>query len=150
MKKLVRIVLTLAAVAIIYYGVEQYRLKEMDKISSEMTIVYPERFDKVSIIQYPEQSSYVSFDYDEVQATMRALKKLELDEAKKLNVSENYTKIKLLEDGAFQYVEYYFYDNGSVEVVEKGALTPRSAKYKMDEEKLERTLSTLLAGKVLE
>ena len=133
MKKLLQFVLILGAVWLVYYGVEQYRLKEMTELLQEFDVVSPERFDKLSIVQYPEELSYVSFDYDEVQATLRTLKKLEVKEAKHLKESENYTKIRLIVDGSNQFAEYYFYDNGSLQLVENGLVTFRNVTYEMDE-----------------
>ncbi|WP_341323319.1 hypothetical protein NSQ62_07560 [Solibacillus sp. FSL H8-0523] len=150
MKKILQIVLTFGTAWLIYYGVEQYRLKEMSEILQEIEVVSPERFNKLSIIQYPEQQNYVSFDYDEVQATFRALKKLEVKEAKRLKESENYTKIRLLEDGSHQFVEYYFYDNDSIQFVEEGLVAFRSVTYQVDEAELHTVLDSLLAGKTFD
>lgn len=150
MKKIIQIVLIFGFVFLINYAIEQYQMKKVVDTLSELTIVAPERLNKLSITEYPELLSYQSFDYDEVQETVRALNKLELAEAKRVKESESYTKIRFSEDGAQKYIEYYFYENGSVYYVEDGLAAARSNAFKLDEEVLQEIVASLKAGKVFD
>ncbi|CAM5220050.1 hypothetical protein UACE39S_06915 [Ureibacillus acetophenoni] len=65
-------------------------------------------------------------------------------------MSENYTKLRFMEDGSHGYIEYYLYDNGFIKYVEDSLAGGRSITYKMEEEKLNEFLASLLKGKTLE
>ena len=81
---------------------------------------------------------------------LNTFNKLEIKKTKRLSTSENYTKIRLTEDGSYYYIEYYLYDNGYIKYVEDGLIGYRNVTYKMEEEKLKAVLASLLMGKTLE
>lgn len=133
-----------------YYLVDQYRQYELSKVMEDFQFVTPERLNHLSIVQYPEERIYTSFHYDEVQEILHTFNKLELEKKKRLLTSENNTKIRLIEDGSYQFIEYYLYDNGFINYVEDGSVGYRNITYKMEEEELEELLTSLLTGKTLE
>jgi len=149
-RKIILCVIMIPILFLTNYLVEQYHLSETSKILEDFQFVTPESFNALSIVQYPEKRVYTSFHDDEVQQMRNTLNKLELKKAQRLSLSENYTKIRLMEDGSHNYIEYYLYDNGFIEYVEDGLAGGKSITYKMEEEKLNAFLATLLMGKTLE
>lgn len=148
-----RIILSLLMIPIVfltYYLVEQYHLREASKILEDFQFVEPERLNYLSIVQYPEKRVYTSFHDDEVRQMLNTLNELELKKAKLESMSENYTKLRFMEDGSHGYIEYYLYDNGFIKYVEDSLAGGRSITYKMEEEKLNEFLASLLKGKTLE
>ena len=149
-RTILRVITIPILVFLIYYLVEQLRLRETSKIMEDFQFVTPERLNYLSIVQYPEERTYTSFHYDEVQQMLNTFNKLELKKAKHLSTSGKYTKIRLTEDGSYYYIEYYLYDNGYINYVEDGLIGYRNITYKMEEEKLKAVLDSLLMGKSLE
>ena len=132
-----------------YYLVEQYNLSKTWGIVEDFQFVTPERLNSLSIVQYPEKRVYTSFHDDEVQQILNMFNELELKKKKRLSMSENYTKVRLTEDGSYYYIEYYLYDNGFIKYVEDGLVGGKNITYKMEEEKLNAFLASLLMGKTL-
>lgn len=149
-RKIILSVIMIPILFLTYYLVEQYHLSETSKILEDFQFVTPERLNSLSIVQYPEKRVYTSFHDDEVQQMLKTFNKLDLKKTKRLSMSENYTKIRFMEDGLQYYFEYHLYDNGFIKYVEDGLAGGKNITYKMEEEKLNTILGSLLMGKTLE
>lgn len=126
-RKIILSVIMIPILFLTYYLVEQYHLSETS-----------------------EKRVYTSFHDDEVQQMLKAFNKLDLKKTKRLSMSENYTKIRFMEDGLQYYIEYHLYDNGFIKYVEDGLAGGKNITYSMEEEKLNTILASLLMGKTLE
>ena len=139
----------------IYYVKDQYQMKKINDAIQATDFVSINQLDKLSIIQYPELQTYVSFDGAEMQDTYRTLKVLDNNDMKLKNtsrfqMSESYMKIRFSEDGGHSFIEYLIYDNGYISRAEDALAVSKYAYYKVDEAQLKEIRDELLTRKTLE
>lgn len=150
MSKFLKAMLMVVVILGVYYAVDQYDKKRFADAIQTLNLVSENQLDKLSIIKYPDLQTYQSFDYTEVQDSYRLLNRLDLQETKRFETSENYIKIRFSEDGAQQFIEYLIYDNGNISRAEDAIAVSKYAYYKVDETKLNEIQTTLFAGKTFE
>lgn len=150
MKRIFQVILVLVISFGIYYAIDYYRTKQFVESLQETEWVRSDTLNKLSIIKYPEQATYLTFDKTEVQEAYQQLNTLELKKTDHPKTSENYTKIRFQEDGLQTAIEYSFYDNGHISRKEDSLAVITYLYYKVEPSELEAILEKLLIGKTLE
>ena len=150
MYKIYKIMFFFTIFFIVLYAVDKYETKKLTDSLRDMVLISPNSLNKLSIVAYPGEKTYMSFDYQEVQDTYRALKKLEVKEAKAGKGSGSYMKIRFSEDGMESFIEYYVYDNGYLTRTEDAISVYTSFHYKADEAEIKLLMDELLASKAFE
>ncbi|WP_274310011.1 hypothetical protein [Solibacillus daqui] len=135
---------------VVLYAVDKYETKKMIESLQEMELVSPNSLNKLSIVSYPDVKTYMSFDYQEVQDTYRAIQKLDVKEAKPGNGVGSYMKIRFSEDGMLSFIEYYLYENGYLTRAEDAISVSTYFNYKTDEAELKELIEELLAEKTFD
>lgn len=134
----------------VYYAVDKYETKKITESLRDMVLISPNTLNKLSIVTYPDEKTYMSFDYQEVQDTYRALTKLEVKDAKAGKGTGSYMKIRFSEDGVQSFIEYYVYSNGYLTRTEDAISVYNSFHSKADEAEIKLLMDELLAGKAFE
>lgn len=150
MKRIFQVILVFVISFGIYYAVDYYETKQFVESLQETEWVRSDTLNKLSIIKYPEQATYLTFDKSEVQEAFHQLNTLELKKTDFPKTSENYTKIRFQEDGSQTVIEYTFYDNGHISRKEDALAVITFLYYKTDPAELNAILEELLIGKTLE
>lgn len=150
MSKFLKAMLMVVVIFGVYYAVDQYDKKRFADAIQTLNLVSENQLDKLSIIKYPDLQTYQSFDYTEVQDSYRLLNRLDLQETKRFETSENYIKIRFSEDGSQQFIEYLIYGNGNISRAEDAIAVANYAYYKVDETKLNEIHAALFTGKTFE
>ena len=134
----------------VYYAVDKYETKKITESLRDMVLISPNTLNKLSIVTYPGEKRYMSFDYQEVQDTYRALTKLEVKEAKGGQGTGSYMKIRFSEDGRESFIEYDVYSNAYITRAENAISVYNAFHSKGDEAEIKRLMDELLTSKVFE
>lgn len=140
MKKFIGVILAVVICIGSFYFWEQYQMQQFSDAISEMNLVDSRDFTKVTVSKVPSlDSSYTSYDINEVNELYRMLEKTPLEKKRKINETSSYYIIKFADHSLMQSVTYTIYDNDFVKREQDATSVYTSSYFKL-QEPIDRTL----------